>query len=486
MNITKKFNDTNIFFVKINDIMKNIQKKFHDIDEKIKKINIIYNSLMIENNDKLNLYGLDTLKFQSKLFKLQFESCDNMYKVLNNRIYGDYFKLYKIIINTCINSNIQELYKKKDIPNSSIELQLTEIVLSKINLKIKAINIEIEDYNNKIMNKKVELEIIKTKFWSLMRWDYDNVIKEYKKKVSDKNKKDKDFESKIKEIDQKILDYQKIIRNNEKLTVNIDMAVDNINAGLINIGISDFKIEKCLSEDFLYHLKREKYNENTFKTLSEGEKMIISFLYFIESCKGKTDINKPVSEKIIVIDDPISSLSHIYVFNIGRLIHNEFLRSNKYKQIFILTHSLYFFYELTDTNKERRKINQKLFRLQKNQEGSSFIEMDYEEIQNDYHAYWTVIKDKKQHPALIANCMRNIIDYFFNFVEKKDFNNVFQKELMKSNKFEAFNRYMNRESHSLGQNIFDIKEFDYDDFREAFRLVFKTLKYEEHYNKMIK
>ena len=61
MNINKKFNDTNIFFEKINVIMRNIQKIFIDIDEKIKKIKKIYNSLMNEHNDKLSLYGLDTL-----------------------------------------------------------------------------------------------------------------------------------------------------------------------------------------------------------------------------------------------------------------------------------------------------------------------------------------------------------------------------------------------------------------------------------------
>lgn len=53
--------------------------------------------------------------------------------------------------------------------------------------------------------------------------------------------------------------------------------------------------------------------------------------------------------------------------------------------------------------------------------------MKYEEIQNDYQAYWYIIKDQNQPPALIANCMRNILEYFFNFVEKQDYNNVFQK-----------------------------------------------------------
>ncbi len=45
---------------------------------------------------------------------------------------------------------------------------------------------------------------------------------------------------------------------------------------------------------------------------------------------------------------------------------------------------------------------------------------------------------------------------------------------------------MNRESHSKGQNIFDIKEFDYDNFRDAFNLFFEIEGYSEHYQKMIK
>ena len=82
--------------------------------------------------------------------------------------------------------------------------------------------------------------------------------------------------------------------------------------------------------------------------------------------------------------------------------------------------------------------------------------------------------------------MRNIVEYFFNFIEKKDLNNVFQKSELKENKYQAFCRYISRESHSVGQNIFDYKEFNYDDFREALGLVFKVSGYKEHYDAMIK
>jgi len=97
-----------------------------------------------------------------------------------------------------------------------------------------------------------------------------------------------------------------------------------------------------------------------------------------------------------------------------------------------------------------------------------------------------VIKDEKQPPALIANCMRNIIEYFFNFVEKKDLNNFFLQEPLNNNRYQSFYRYINRESHSLGQNIYDFKEFNYNDFKDAFKSLFRIAGYEEHYRKMIK
>lgn len=232
----------------------------------------------------------------------------------------------------------------------------------------------------------------------------------------------------------------------------------------------------------------DQYNcEHTFQTLSEGEKMVISFLYFIELCRGKQNVSEATKKKIIVIDDPISSLSHIYVFNISQLIKRHFTNpESSYDQVFILTHSLYFFYELTFIKKKDRDSYQNLFRIVKNQNGSKIYIMKYQEIQNDYQSYWQIIKDETQSPALIANCMRNIIEYFFNFIEKAELSNVFQEEKFKADKFQAFYRYMNRESHSIGQNIFDIKEFNYNDFKDAFKLVFEESGYEAHYNRMIK
>ncbi|MFJ1431039.1 AAA family ATPase [Capnocytophaga canimorsus] len=421
-----------------------------------------------------------------------------------NPKFEEYKKDFEIKYNAfskILEDNKKQIENKIKTPSVPIVLNSSEKALQELNAIIQKINSLIDEHNKNIEQITAVREKIRTDFWEIMRWNYDQTISSFKNdKIISKNKVDT-LSSELKDITDKITFQNTIISEQQKQTVNIDEAIKNIKNGLIDLGITDFEIKK--HSDNRYKIVRGENENGIFRSLSEGEKMIISFLYFLELCRGKKEATEIEKKKIIVIDDPISSLSHIYVFNIGRLIKNEFFGKKKtikdketgekitqwefkYEQIFILTHSLYFFYEITETKHDERKETQSLFRLSKNEDGSSFVTMKYEEIQNDYQAYWYIIKDESQHPALIANCMRNIIEYFFNFVEKKDLNNFFLQEPLKDNRFQAFYRYINRESHSLGQNIFDIKEFNYQDFKDAFAELFKVAGYEEHYKKMTK
>ncbi len=317
-----------------------------------------------------------------------------------------------------------------------------------------------------------------------MRWQYEQTLSRFEQDKKAYEQKSLDLEKEINVIKTTIYTEEQKIADAQRETVNIDEAIIAINNGLQEIGIDSFEIAK--HSDSLYRIVRKNSSEDAFRSLSEGEKMMISFLYFCELCKGKKEAQDSSTSKIIVIDDPISSLSHIFVFNIGRLIKNLFFKNHRFSQIFVLTHSLYFFYELTETNHDRRKESQNLFRISKSSDGSKIQTIKYEEIQNDYQAYWNVINDREQPPALIANCMRNIIEYFFNFVRKKDLGNVFQMPELQNTRLQAFYRYINRESHSIGQNLIDMKEFDYDVFKEGLKLIFEKTGYLEHFNAMSK
>ena len=389
---------------------------------------------------------------------------------------------YNKIIGT-IDSNIFLINEKLKSPGRIVTLVETASSIKFFNELIDGINIRIEGNNQKIAQKDETLEIIKSDFWNLMRWEYDQSIGQYQVDIQGIEKREKALAASAKVVSDSLSNYQQILREEQRKTVNVEAAILSINAGLIDLGIDGFTIAKQTGN--FYRIERVGQTEETFHTLSEGEKMIISFLYFLELCKGKRSAESTATKKVVVIDDPISSLSHIYIFNVAQLIKTHFTDPrSKCEQVFILTHSLYFFYDLTMTSSEKRKETQNLFRIVKDSVGSKIENMKYESIQNDYHAYWQVINDPESPPALLANCMRNVIEYFFGFVEKQPLHDVFDRKEFKLSKYQAFYRYMNRESHSIGQNIFDLKEFDHGTFKDAFKLVFETSGFGNHYKKM--
>ncbi|AYM89038.1 AAA family ATPase [Pseudoalteromonas agarivorans] len=381
-----------------------------------------------------------------------------------------------------LKSNLFKVQQKEQTPSLKVELEELCDHVTSFNKHVDAVNTSIGIHNQKIANSEQELKRIKDEFWKIIRWEYDQTIKIYEVSKADYSEKTTKLIEDKKAIDVDIITLEVERTEKQKETINIDESIDSINKGLIDIGITDFHIEK--HEEDLYRLVRTGTEGPIFLSLSEGEKMIISFLYFRELFKGKQTADEAHVKKIAVIDDPVSSLSHIFVYNIGQLIKNDFFNGDGAEQVFVLTHSLYFFYELVDSNHKRRKENQSLYRLSKNTKGTTIETMKYEEVQNDYQSYWSVINDKDQPAALIANCMRNVVEYFFNFVQKSDLSNVMQKQELQDVKYQAFIRYINRESHSLGQNIIDFKEFDYGAFREGLRLLFEITGYPEHYQKM--
>ena len=385
-------------------------------------------------------------------------------------------------LNTKLTSNYQKINKKIQNPNIMIELESTTSEKDEINNFLDSIITEIKEYNDKVKNKKDTKKKIIDNFWNIMRWNYDSYIVDYQKQKKEISSKKSKIEESIVELKKNINNLQKEIKKAEADQVNIKDAIDNINNQLMFFWLEGFSIVSSGNEE--YKLQRPHQDLAKFETLSEGEKTVISFLYFLELCKGRQSKDEVKGKEIIVIDDPISSLSHMYVFNIAQLIkQNFFNQKDKYEQIFILTHNLYFFHELLFKQKKK---DLKLFRIVKS-DFSNVIDMDHDEIQNEYQSYWTIIKDfqkGKATPVAMANAMRNILEHFFWFIEKNDFNEL-TKKLEQDEKNIFFIRYINRESHSDSTNISDFKEIYPQVFKNAFKQIFQDFWYIEHYNTMI-
>ena len=84
-------------FKQIESIYKEIQIMKTHVQEKIQRIKEVYTTLITNNNKKRFLFCLDTFFFQYKTLHLGSENLNRYISLINNRMYGDYYKLYEMI-----------------------------------------------------------------------------------------------------------------------------------------------------------------------------------------------------------------------------------------------------------------------------------------------------------------------------------------------------------------------------------------------------
>ena len=98
-----KNNFQNIWSIK-NEILKIRQI----INTKLLHLKTVYADMTKKNTKKMYLFCLDTFFFQYKTYSIEMENLEKHRQLINNRMYGDYYKLYNIISNY-LKENPEEL-----------------------------------------------------------------------------------------------------------------------------------------------------------------------------------------------------------------------------------------------------------------------------------------------------------------------------------------------------------------------------------------
>ena len=77
----------------------------------------------------------------------------------------------------------------------------------------------------------------------------------------------------------------------------------------------------------------------------------MTFLYFYHLLKGSENESGMTIDRVVVIDDPVSSLDSDILFIVSSLIKKLFkearTNSGTIKQVFVLTHNVYFYKEVS-------------------------------------------------------------------------------------------------------------------------------------------
>ena len=115
----KRISDLKMDFTNVVDLKNENIKIFETMEGKIIQLKNIYTEFIKNNKQQMFIFGLDSFHFQGKLIDLEYEDMKRLYAAITNRIYCEYFKLYKIVVDYIL-ENIQDDKKTLDLINVNI------------------------------------------------------------------------------------------------------------------------------------------------------------------------------------------------------------------------------------------------------------------------------------------------------------------------------------------------------------------------------
>ena len=255
-----------------------------------------------------------------------------------------------------IRLNLKRIEEKSREPSKSVELDSLCNVSAEIGRLLEAINAKIREHNNLVKNAQSERIKLTDQVWRyLLDYKIKNQLIRYN---SEKNSIDKAIAILNEKIVEKKNEKSKKDRELEALekeTTSIQPTIDAINNILRSFGFQSFCLAKS-NRDRFYEIRRSD-GSAAKETLSEGERSFIAFLYFYHLVKGSTLESGLTSDRVVVFDDPVSSLDSNVLFIVSSLIKEFFsdVRENggPVKQVFVLTHNAYFHKEVTFKGRRR-------------------------------------------------------------------------------------------------------------------------------------
>ena len=250
-------------------------------------------------------------------------------------------------LRSTFNENKLLIQKKADTPNIVITLRKTEKISSQIIQEIQKANRIIVEHNDIVDKIKEVQQDLSNQVWFYIRDNLSDEIANYKAQKELLLLSQLKIQTELKKLNDKLMQDHKDLKELQKGITGTTSTANEINKLLKNYGITSFELQV---ENDKYKFVRLDGND-AFKTMSEGERNLVTFLYFIYSLNEVSNEKGLVPEKVVVIDDPVSSLDNSILFLVSSLIRSFFddiySEKGKIKQIFILSHNTFFFKEVS-------------------------------------------------------------------------------------------------------------------------------------------
>lgn len=388
--------------------------------------------------------------------------------------------------------NYEILGNKIKEPSRSFELTQTREQIQQIKNLIDDANIKIKAHNKLVENLQIERNNLIAAIWKYVIDENQSMIDVYTKNAKGLDKGIKGLEDKITELRVQYTTLKDEIAEDTKNVTSVQPAVDEINRILLLYGFDNFSIVPV--DDNCYQIQR-KSGEAAQNSLSEGEITFITFLYFMQLIHGGTSAEKANENKVVVIDDPISSLDSTVLFVVSSLIKEEIKAlkngDSNIKQMIILTHNIYFHKEVSFLDGRTKENNDTWFWIIRKNNSVSSVQC-YEKknpIRGSYELLWDELKHPEKLSSItIQNTMRRIYETYFRILGKfsddevlNNFDNPQEKEICRS-----LLCWINDGSHCIPDDLhIGYQEDNREKYMSVFKLIFEKMGHLEHYNMMM-
>ena len=261
---------------------------------------------------------------------------------------------------------------------------------------------------------------------------------------------------------------------------------------LKSFGFDGFALVKSERERF-YKIQRPD-GSDAKETLSEGEKSFVTFLYFYHLLKGSESESGMTSDRIVVFDDPVSSLDSDILFIVSNLIKGLFdevrSRSGTIKQIFVFTHNVYFHKEVSFN--PRRSADQRLkdetfWTVRKANQQSKLRSHNTNPIKTAYELLWIEVRNPDRDNLSIQNTLRRILENYFKILGNVDPDRICEKFDGKEKLIcRSLFSWVNDGSHFAHDSLYvSIDNSMVENYLSVFKRIFKKTDHLAHYNMMM-
>ena len=396
------------------------------------------------------------------------------------------------IFNARFALNLQQIAGKVKEPSLIVTLEPLGEVLQTVRVLASAANEKIKAHNDMVAHLGTERTKLSEDVWAFFA--HTEIVSVYKSYCGEKSGVQKAIDNLSKQIEQAQehrQEREKTIQRLEKIVTSVQPTVNEINRLLHGFGFRSFSLEALKGN--LYRLCRPD-GSDAQETLSEGESSFITFLYFFHLLKGSTSEAGLNTDRVVVFDDPVSSLDSDVLFIVSSLIKQIIgevrAQNGNIKQVFVLTHNVYFFKEVVfdaTRNRGTPPSHETFWTIRKVNDVSSVQRHVSNPIKTSYDLLWEPLREPNLADQSLQNNMRRILEHYFRILggvsDEKILDHFDAEEKLICRSLLS---WVNDGSHSIPDDIFHtLDESAMRRYIAVFQRIFIKMEHANHYNMMM-